>query len=94
MKINSYMIASPLGRTSLSVVVENLINQGWQPHGYPYLDRTGVEKQAMVMYEDEPLRIVPRLEGEELDEIVHVKVSEVGSENYLNAQIRRESNED
>ena len=26
---------------------------GWQPYGYPYLDKNGNEKQAMVMYEVE-----------------------------------------
>lgn len=49
MTISNYMIAHPPGRTELSVVVENLINQGWQPYGYPYLDRNGTEKQAMVV---------------------------------------------
>jgi hypothetical protein len=76
MKINSYKIVLGSRNLPLEVVVMGLIKNGWQPYGNPYLDKNGTEKQAMVTYEAEPLRITPAVDGEELQEIVHVKISE------------------
>lgn len=53
MKIKKYMIAAKPNRITLSEYVENLIDQGWQPYGYPYLDRNDNAMQAMVVYEAE-----------------------------------------
>ena len=75
MKINKYMIAVKPNQITLSEYVDNLINQGWQPYGYPFLDRNDNSMQAMVMYEVEPLKITPMQDGEKL-EPVYVAITE------------------
>ena len=67
MKIVEYMILIEQRNSPLSLQVTTMLVDGYQPYGYPYLDRNGTEKQAMVKYEEEPLRIVPTVEGEELE---------------------------
>ncbi len=55
MKIVDYLTVS--GSNSKAKHLRNnvcsYLDQGWQPYGYPYLDRNGTEKQAMVKYEEE-----------------------------------------
>jgi hypothetical protein len=41
--------------------VNDCIKDGYQPYGSPYIDRNGVEKQAMVKYEDESEQPSPNL---------------------------------
>ena len=67
MRIVEYETATDSRSRSIDGEVRNFINLGFQPYGSPYLDRNGSVKQAMVKYEEEPLRIVPTVEGEELE---------------------------
>jgi hypothetical protein len=53
MKIIDYDVLTASKNHSLQDCVCRLISAGWQPYGNPYLDRNGVEKQAMVKYEPE-----------------------------------------
>ncbi len=53
-KIKSYIIAAATKNNSLEDMVSFNIESGFQPYCGPYLDRNGIEKQAMVVYEESP----------------------------------------
>lgn len=52
MKISDYRIVQGSKNRPLATHVKYQIDKGYQPYGYPYLDKNGVEKQAMVTYEE------------------------------------------
>ena len=52
MKIVDYDLLANTRNVPLEEIVSNRIKQGWQPYGSPYLDRNGVEKQAVVLHEE------------------------------------------
>ncbi len=51
MKIDKYMIAYMGECEDIESIVNNLINQGWQPFGSPVLTTDGRLHQAMVVYD-------------------------------------------
>lgn len=77
MKVIDYGTVTATKNTPLCDGVQALITIGWQPYGNPYLDRNGVEKQAVVKYEEEPFKIGPVKAGEEVEPIF-VKMTEQG----------------
>ncbi len=58
MKIKEYCIVT--AKCELPALVNALLNQGWQPYGYVFLDRNGLLKQSMVKYEDEAPKVAPK----------------------------------
>ena len=57
MKIIDYTIVQSTKNTTLAQAVREAMESGWQPYGYPYLDKNGNEKQAVVRYEAPPVAI-------------------------------------
>lgn len=51
-KIIEYNILSSTKNASLTEKVTEYISYGWQPYWSVYLDKNGVENQAIVRYED------------------------------------------
>jgi len=52
-KIIDYKIIAESKKSSLENRVCEAISFDWIPYHGPYLDRNGIEKQAMVQYEDD-----------------------------------------
>lgn len=64
MTIINYRIVNGSKNRPLAEQVKFQLESGWQPYHSPYIDNTGIEKQAMVMYEEEPAEImsIPRMD--------------------------------
>lgn len=54
MKIIDYRIIHGSKNRPLPEHVRYQIDKDYQPYGYPYLDKNGIEKQVMVKYEEDP----------------------------------------
>ncbi len=51
-RIVEYETAFSSRNETLSMVVQRYIADGWQPFGNPYIDKNGVDRQAIVKHEE------------------------------------------